>query len=250
MERRRDTTISPTRSAGSSAPQNPVLMIPSTFFFSFRCLDHQRLGPGHWRPSTSDLPASALRRRTLRPAKRAWRSSPKRFRIPSNSRRSAATSSQVFTISIRPKPLRRAPQRFHRRPGRISQLARGLVVPHPHFLARHAHRVERRPRLLAGHRGPAGGRHSRRVRHRIGNPHRRRRPSRHFCQLSKNLLQRQVLAAQDVALARLARARTPARCPAATSPTSTTFNPVSRYAGIAPRKKSTTILPVGVGLKS
>src|SRR5208283_1021792 len=38
--------------------------------------------------------------------------------------------------------------------------------------------------------------------------------------------------------------------PAATSPTSTKFNPVSRNAGILPLRKSTIVFPVGVGFVS
>src|SRR5208283_1335373 len=38
--------------------------------------------------------------------------------------------------------------------------------------------------------------------------------------------------------------------PAATSPTSTKFNPVSRNAGILPLRKSTIVFPVGVGFLS
>ena len=62
----------------------------------------------------------------------------------------AATSSQVLTITVRPKPFHRAPQRLHPPVlARISQLARGLVVRHPHFLARHAHARRAAPAALS-----------------------------------------------------------------------------------------------------
>ena len=69
--------------------------------------------------------------------------------------------------------------------------------------------------------------HAGRVRHRIRQLDLRRRQSRNRRQLVENLLQRQVLAAENVALARNAPSPSPADALARNRTTSTRFNPVS-----------------------
>ncbi len=61
--------MSPTRSAGSSAPHNPVLIIASTFFLSFNALKHQRLaGPVRHHPPAVAPPACLAGKLCTRPS--------------------------------------------------------------------------------------------------------------------------------------------------------------------------------------
>ena len=86
---------------------------------------------------------------------------PKAHRTPAAS---AATNNIRWPETIPPP----APARLPRDPGSKSQLARGFVVRHPHLLARHAHRIERRPRRLPGDTRPSRRNHARGISHRVG----------------------------------------------------------------------------------
>src|SRR5579864_1533354 len=144
-------------------------MIPSTFFFSARAFSTKR-GPGPLATIHHLSPFHSAARANLAPGHSNFWAVPNLSSTPSSSRRSAATSSQVLTVTVRLKPFDCLFERPPRGAGRISQIARRLVVPHPHLFARHANSIERRHRLAPRHRRPTRGGDSRRVSHRVRNP--------------------------------------------------------------------------------
>ena len=157
--------------------------------------------PVHWPPSTSDLPANraspanfapgqaSLRRFPealsnpieLTPFGRYQQPGPHNIRSPETTpRRAAALPPPVrANIPIRARPCHAAPTSSSA-PSARHRAAPAAPCPSP---------------------PPSRRGHSRRIRHRIRNPHLGRRPPDHFRQLPENLLERQVLRAQNIALA-------------------------------------------------
>src|SRR5712691_10052858 len=131
-------------------------MIPFTFFFSASAFSTKR-GPGPLATIHHRSPFRSVARANFAPGHSSFEAPPNLLRIPSNSRRSAATSSQVLTVTVRLKPFDCLFERPPGGAGRISQLACRFIVTHPPLLTRHANSIERRHRLLTRHRRPTRG---------------------------------------------------------------------------------------------
>src|SRR5208282_5278929 len=120
------------------------------------------------------------------------------------SRSSAAMMAIFFSdITVRAKPLYRPPQGAIDRNRSPSQFPLCFGRSHKHHFASHAHGVNRRARLPA--QKPPGHRlvhHPGREREHIGQFQRGRFQTRDRAQPVQNLLQRKILAAQNIALAR------------------------------------------------
>src|SRR5215471_6417466 len=163
------TTTSPVFNSGSSPPQIPLAPHPPPPPHTSR--------PPH-PPLPSDLPASENSAAPSHPPP-----------PPGSALRRRAA-----------KPLHGARQRLLGRTRLESQFAARLLVSHPHFLLRHTHRIQRHARRLARDARPGRTASARAIRHRVRQPQRRRLSACDPCQLLQNLGQRQILAAQNVAL--------------------------------------------------
>ena len=226
-------------------------MIASTsLLFASTLLSTSASVPDRWRSSTSGLPfhcaSRALSHRPVELARLA-RIASESHRTRAARRRPAASPSE---IAIRPKPLHRAPQRRHRRlrahiptrapPCRAAPTSFFRAIRTPSsgasgsFPVIAPSRSKPPPPHMPPHKEPASSAPA--------------FPS--LLPASEDLLQRQILRHPECIARPAAPARTPANAPRPRPARPPRSNPVSRNAGIAPRTKSTTILPVGVGLKS
>ena len=228
----------------------PCCTITSSFPIRSRALPPPRAarsGPAPLATSNTSRPFnSADRAQCDRPIQLLHRFRQNRS-SPPNSRGSAAISNNRSPETIPPR-VASAPSTGA---GVKSQLPLRLFVRNQHLLARHPHRVERRARLRArSHCAQPVDRHARRISHRIRKPHSRRLPAGQPRQLSQNLPPASGSRSPECNARPACPAPPPANAPPPCPRTSTRFKPVSMNAGIAPFKKSTTILPVGVGFKS
>jgi hypothetical protein len=109
-----DTTISPIRRAGSRAPQNPILKMRSTSGLRSSARSTNP-GPGPFATRNQRSLFHAASRENAAPGHSRGRTAPARFRIPSNSRASAATMSQVTILVSRTVSSNHSPETTLRR---------------------------------------------------------------------------------------------------------------------------------------
>ena len=183
----------------------------------FQFLLQRLLHRGPSRPVGDHQPAVALRTATRRRTRPASRTSyiPMRFFTPSNSRRSAATSSQVFIayITIHTKPFDRAFKRHCRASRLISQLALGFVVPHPHLLFRHPDAIQRRQRFFPRDPRPCSRCRSEGKRDNIGYAHFRRRFTYYPAPASKKSAPASDSPTREYTARPFSPVRAPVKCP-------------------------------------
>ncbi len=207
--------MSQASSAGSKPPQNPMLIN------AIHCLSHSHhvhRGSSQVRPRTvrqhSDLrPVQAGPAARNRPANRGFATLVDMTQQSFQLTALGGHKYQQLHVTVRAKPIHSAFQSAIHRPRIESQFTLRLVERNEHFLARHFHRVDRRPRLVTGQIRPAGARQSGGIGDRVGDPPARSFSSADGRQTRQDLLQRQIFATQDVALAARARARRPANDP-------------------------------------
>src|SRR5580704_1163096 len=193
---------SPTRRLPSSAPAKPTDCTSVGRYKAITASAARRAASRPIPPHTTTI-SSRSKKMKLRPSYRCST----RFEdlvSPRTSRSSAATMA-TLGISVGPEPLDCTAQGtvgWHRLP---SHLSFRLIGAGPHFLFSHADGFDRRAGLAA--QQAAGDRFIHRARpigNKIGQLHLRRGQAGDRAQLIQNLLQCQVLAAQNVALAALA----------------------------------------------
>jgi len=145
------TKMSDSLSAGSSAPQKPVLTKPVNFSrpFAISTASPANAGPGPFAISNATLPFSQifLAKSTGQFSlitRSAWR------RRPENSRASAATKANNLNVTICPEPVDGAFECAVHQAGVESQFTLRLLGRNEHFHFGHLYRIQRRARVLAG----------------------------------------------------------------------------------------------------
>src|SRR5208283_3847554 len=190
---------SPTRKDRSNAPANPTDSTRAGRYNAITASAARRAASTPIPPQTT-TDSSCSKNANLRPS--CSRSTRRQRLMKAATSRSKAATMAILGISIRLKPLDRPPQRAFHRDCLPSQFAFRFSRTGPHFLLSHANRFDGRaglaPQQAAGDRlvdRPC------QVRHKVRQLDFWRRYTGNRAQLIQNLLQRQVLAAEDVTFA-------------------------------------------------